>query len=279
VTRHRKHSGMKSRRGSAFLCILLASSLHPRPSPLFAEASLADQAQAAWQARSQPGQTEASIRLFRQAAEAQPTNAELWIDLSKALGRAVRHATSIMEKRQSANEARRAAEKAVQLSPRNSEAYTVYGEALGQWAEAHNGVPSLHAVRLAVASLRKALALKPDNAYAHMLLASFYRQSPRIISVGNRAEALEEARLAVQYGPAYAINHLVLARVLLDAGNQEEAISELQKIVSLFPPADAIPETRADQETAQSMLRSMGIAPIPAPCGEPGTGACTEQHL
>src|SRR5258708_35286302 len=78
-----------------------------------ADASLAEQAQLAWQSRDQPGQTEAAIRLFRQAAEREPNNAEWWIDLSKALGRAGRHASSAQEKRTWADEARSAAGRAI----------------------------------------------------------------------------------------------------------------------------------------------------------------------
>jgi len=75
----------------------------------YAAATLSEQAQATWQSRDRPGQTEAAIRLFRQAAEAEPNNTELWIKLSKALGRAVRHAASTQEKRKWADEARSAA--------------------------------------------------------------------------------------------------------------------------------------------------------------------------
>jgi len=97
-----------------------------------------------------------------------------------------------------------------------------------------------------------------------------------LFSVGDKKKALGHAQLAVQYGPTYAINHLVLARAYLDLGQKEEGIMELQKVVTLTPPPDAVPETRADQETATVILRSMGVSPVPAPCGEPGTGACTE---
>jgi len=37
--------------------------------------------------------------------------------------------------------------------------------------------------------LKKSIALHPENAYAHMLLSSFYRRAPRTLSVGDKAKA------------------------------------------------------------------------------------------
>ncbi len=238
---------------------------------------LEQQAQLAWQERSKPGKTEEAVQLWELAAKADPGRADLWIALSKALGRAVRHAKTSDEKHRWADEARDAAKKAIQKSPSNAEAYAAYGEALGQWANAHKGLHSLSKVRQAVDALEHSITLNPKYAYAHMLLAEFYRQSPRLVSIGNKKKALKHARLAVEYSPGYAINHLVLARAYLDLGSKEEGIAELQKILTLTPPADAIPETQADQETAAAMLKSLGIIPAPSHCGETD-GLCTEQQ-
>jgi tetratricopeptide (TPR) repeat protein len=242
----------------------------------YAESSLTQQAKLAWQSRDKPGQTEAAIRFWSTAVQAEPNRADLWIDLAKAEGRAERHAVTPEERKKWADSARVSANHAVRLDRQNAEAYTVYGEAMGQWADAHKGIHSLSAVRQAIGALQKAISIDPHHAYAHMLLAEFYRQSPRFLFVGDKEKALRHAQLAVQYGPGYAINHLVLARAYLDLGKKEEGITELQKVVMLSPPADAIPETHADQETATGLLRSMGITPMPGPCGEAGN-ACLEQ--
>jgi tetratricopeptide (TPR) repeat protein len=259
------------------ILIVLLTTYHLSCPTLHADAGfLAQQAQLAWQERDKPGQTETAIHLWEQAVQAEPNRGELWIALAKAMGRAVRHSRTSKEREQWADQARAAAKKAVEKNPASAEAYAAYGEALGQWANAHKGVHSLSAVHEAVDMLQKSIAMNPQYAYAHMLLAEFYRQSPRLFSVGDKQKALEQAQKAVEYGPGYAINHLVLARACLDLGNKNEAIAELQKIGSLTPPADAIPETRADQETAVALLQSLGINPALPQCGEAG-GVCTEQ--
>ena len=208
----------------------------------------------AWSHRDQPGQTEQAIKIW---ADSGPLIPDVQIRLTKAYGRLYRHAKTSEERVHWADLARASGAKAIDQFPNSSDAYAAYGEALGQWARAHTGISSLKTVRMAVSNLNKAVELKPDNAYAHMLLASFYLHAPRFVSVGDKAKALEHARLAAQYGPGYAIDHLVLARVYLDQKKKADAVAELQKIVRLQPPADAIPETRADQETAAEMLKSL----------------------
>jgi len=240
---------------------------------------LAQQAELAWQSRDKPRQTERAIRLWEEAVRAEPGRGELWVCLAKACGRVVRHSATSAERTRWADRALEYGSQAVRKAPLSSDAYAVYGEALGQGADAHKGIHSLKSVRQAVAALKKAVALDPKNAYAHMLLASFYRESPSVISVGDKPKALEEAKLAVEYGPQYAIDHLVLARSLLELGKKEEGITQLRIIVHLTPPADAVPETRADQETARTMLRGLGVAISTVPCGQVG-GYCSDQeHL
>jgi tetratricopeptide (TPR) repeat protein len=263
------------RRFAKLLTVLFAT-YHISRIAVYADGSLEQQAQLAWQERDKPGQTEKAVDLWQQAAAADPARGDLWIVLTKAMGRAVRHAQTLEERRQWADRARDAAQKALARNAPSSDAYAAYGEALGQWADAHKGVHSLKAVSQAVEALKRAVALNPENAYAHMLLASFYREAPSVISVGDKGKAYKHARLAVLYGPGYAINHLVLARVDLDLDQKVEAIKELQLILAMTPPDDAVPETQADQETAQKLLQDLGVLPASIPCGQAG-GYCSEQ--
>jgi tetratricopeptide (TPR) repeat protein len=236
--------------------------------------SVAKEAQAAWQNRDRAGQTEKAIALWDKALHEDPNDSQIYIQLTKACGRQVRHTSEAAERTRWADKAREYGTQAVAKNPQSSEAFASYGEALGQWADAHKGVHSLKVVQEAVDALKKAIALDPKNAYAHMLLASFYREAPKMISVGDKQKALEQAKLAVEAGPGYAINHLVLAKVYIDLGKKQEGIDQLQAAVALPAPVDAIPETRADQEAAETLLKKMGVAPA---CGENG-GYCSEQQ-
>jgi hypothetical protein len=109
-----------------------------------------------------------------------------------------------------------------------------------------------------------------------MLLAKFYHNSPSGLSVGDKRKALEHAKLAVQYGPGYSINHLALAEIYLDRKQRDAAVAALQTILGLTPPADYEPETRSEQERARRMLTELGVeapAAAQASCEAPG-GVC-----
>lgn len=246
------------------------------------------QAEAAWAQRAAAGRTEKAFTLWIQAVSADPSNTGLWISAERAGARLTRHAGTREQKRRWADRTRDCAEKAVQQNPQSSEAYACLGEALGQWADTHKGIGSLKTVRRAVEALKKAVSLDPKNTRAHMLLSEFYRQAPSTLSVGDKAKALDEARLAVETGPQYAISHLALAEIYIDRGEQTAAAQELQTILALTPPPDAIPETRADQETARRLLKKLGVtvsdaAPLYAPgactAADTSSGNCTARPL
>lgn len=223
-------------------------------------ASTAEQAQTAWTQRDQAGQTEKAIQLWQQALKENPDQPALWIDLTKGLGRMVRHSNKGSAQKKWADEALAASEQAIAKNPNRAEAWAYRAEALGQWANAHKGPGGLHKVKQAVESLKKALAINPKYAYAHMLLAEFYRQAPAHISVGDKRKALGEAQAAVDDGPQYAIDHIVLARALIDNGQKERAIAELREVLALTAPSDAIPETISDKETARDLLKELGAS-------------------
>ncbi len=216
------------------------------------------QAETAWAHREQSGETQRAITLWEQDLQEHPDHTPVLIHLTKACGRATRHAATQKDQRYWAGKARDYGVLAIQQNPTNANAYAYYGEALAQWARANKGVHSLSAVRQAVAMLNRAIVLNPRQAYAHMILAEIYRHSPRWpLSVGDKKKGMEHARLAVETGPDYAINHLVLAKALLAEGQKTAARQELEMILQLKPPTDAVPETRSDQETARELLKGL----------------------
>lgn len=250
----------------------LPSSLLAVPSPA---ASLIEAADAAWAEREQEGRTLAAIALYQQALLADPERKDVWIALTRSMGRAVRRSSTLKERREWAKRARDAGKQATLENPKSSMAHAYYAEALGQYAQAHKGLGSLKLVKEAVRQLNKALQLDPSNAYAHMLLASIYREAPGVLSVGDKAKALDHAQTAVKLAPQWAITRLTLAKVLRDYGRVDDAAAELRTILTLTPPPDVIPETRADQGTARQMLINMGVSK-PTPC-ETDPGTCRDE--
>ena len=234
------------------LIALLAGSVHA------ADPALIKEADAAWAAREHEGSGEQAIQLWQKALQSNPDSVDLYIKLTHACGRALRHTKSKAEQQQWADLAKDYGAKAVELAPNNPDALTMDGEALGQWARAHKGFHSLSAVRQAVNVLEKAVQIKPDQAFAHMLLAEMYTRAPGYpISVGDKKKGFEHAKIGAALKNAYAINHLILARLYVERGQKEEARIELNRLLEMPPSPDAIPETKADQEKGREMLKTL----------------------
>ena len=246
--------------GRPFLLILLLpASLLAQP-PAAPSPFIGRQASQAWAQRADPQKTVEAIHLWQKALQENPKETELLIRLTMACGAAYRQATDRERRIYWADQARRFAERAVKENPEKSWAYAALGEALGQWADVHRGFHSLGAVKRAVEALQKAIQLDSTNFYAHMLLSQFYDQAPKLFSVGNKSKGLEEARLAVKYGPQYAIAHLALARNLKDTGHKEDSIEQLKYVLGMPAPPDAVPETKSNKEDACKALKEDGIS-------------------
>jgi len=227
---------------------------------LIAQSASSQQADAAWAGR--------AIGLWQKALKETPDPSNVLINLTKACARMYRQSKDDKEKAHWVELARTYGAEAIAKNPDNSDAYAEYAAALGQWAQEHKGIHSVKVVRQSIEMMKKSIALNPRNPTPHMLLAEMYRQAPNWISKGDKQKALEQAHLAAQYGGAYALNHVVLAKALADNGHKDEAIHELQIAIQLKAPADAVPETKSDQEDAREMLKKLGASAAAAPSEE-----------
>jgi len=111
--------------------------------------------------------------------------------------------------------------RAIELTPSNADAYDLYGRlcsALGRQEES-------------ITMQRRAQALDPvehRSDYANSLLRA-----------GKYAEALDEAKRAVELDPLYDRLRATLGWALIKNGEYEQGIAELQKAVSLTPSSTA----------------------------------------
>jgi tetratricopeptide (TPR) repeat protein len=87
----------------------------------------------------------------------------------------------------------------------------------------------------AAAEARRALARKPDHAFAHLYLGLALQK------LGRQAEALAELRQAVRFSPESVDPHLHLGQALLAEGKKEEGLAQLEKAVDFADEKDARP--------------------------------------
>lgn len=84
----------------------------------------------------------------------------------------------------------------------------------------------------AAEAVRHALARRPNHAMSHVILGLCQR------GLGQRKEALASFRAAVDCGPDVAAAHLHLGEELAEAGQVNEARTELQRAAQLAPSGD-----------------------------------------
>ncbi len=105
------------------------------------------------------------------------------------------------------------------------------------------GSPAAGRFEEAADSARKAIALKPDHAFAHLYLGLALQH------LGRRAEAIESLRIAVRYSPESSDPHLHLGEALAADGRKEEALAELERAAEL---------AREDPRPRQALARLRG---------------------
>jgi len=120
-------------------------------------------------------------------------------------------------------------EQALALDPGYFQAHVRLGVALDLKASALGGV-ELH--RRAIASIRRALELKPENGEAWRELAGSQ------LSLGQDAEALASAQRSVELDPSNAATHAMLARArFIGFGEFEAAADGFDRALELNPEA------------------------------------------
>jgi adenylate cyclase len=186
---------------------------------------------------------EKTIDYFRRALKADPNYAQAWADLSAALSEKGEDGFAPMETVR--QEARQAAERALELAPGLGEAHVAMARYLiideldivggerevkralaiepnNQWALAWAGGLASRRGQFqdATTLLQKSIANDPVNPYRYNDLANNYYLS------GNYSEALNAFRRMLDLIPGYKYKHVFLGQVLLAQGKPLSALAE-----------------------------------------------------
>lgn len=118
-----------------------------------------------------------------------------------------------------------AAEKAVTLNPKSSEAHQLLGDLLSQLIPHVYGGGMRYGQRSTV-EMDKALELDPNNINAYVSRAISYYYTPDSFG-GNKPKAFEMLKKAVEIDSLSDSPHIWLAIFHLDAGRRDEALTEI----------------------------------------------------
>lgn len=158
--------------------------------------------------RANKGDTDGAERLFRQAIEYDPNYEQGHVNLAL-----------ILAKKQKFAEAEAEVDKALKLAPGDVPALEAAGRVKARLGRSVEGI----------ALLRKAVALKPQSATAHLDLGMVLAESYDLEG------ALTENDEAVRLAPGSAFAHFDRGRVLFDLGRKAEAQPDLESARRLAP--------------------------------------------
>jgi adenylate cyclase len=158
-----------------------------------------------------------SLELYEQALEHDPSYARAYAGMADTW---MQLADDWAPPDQAYPEARRAAEKAIQLDPGLAEAHTALGKVLG-WFEWDFDAAEL--------ALRRAVGANRKYGDAHWGLGSI------LPSTGQLDEAIEEMRLAVSIDPLSPVFNYWLSRFLYFRRQLDEAMEEAHRSIELDP--------------------------------------------
>lgn len=128
--------------------------------------------------------------------------------------------------KQAAEEGVAAAEKAVELNPKSSEAHQLLGDLLNQLIPHVFGGGMKYGKR-ATDAMDKAIELDPKNVHAYVSRAISYYYTPDAFG-GGKMKAFEMLKKAVEIDPHEDSPHIWLALFYMDANKKKEALAEIQ---------------------------------------------------
>ena len=213
-----------------------------------------------WSRRSQAGVTELLLQNLEDADRDHPNQGEVLWRLARAYWwKSTRIPKDDKKTRlEWLDMAKATGERASKAAPANPDAHYWYAAAMAETGSARGILQSLFMVKPTREALERGLAADPNHASCHYLMAELYLQLPGPpLSIGNKQKAVEEARLAVKYGPDSSSHWLVLGRALIATKQYSEARQVLNTLLAMAPDLGDPDGTRADQDEARTELQSI----------------------
>jgi TolB-like protein/Flp pilus assembly protein TadD len=192
-----------------------------------------------------------SIGPFQQVIAKDPSFAPAYAGLAMAY--AWRSGRPMFDAAEEMTKMRLAAEKAIQLDPLSSEAYTALGALYArqaQWGQAEK-------------SFRRALELEPNRSFTRQQFAMYV-----LLPLGRVDEAVQQGRLAEKSDPLASHVHAFFSYMLISAHRFDEAVAHCAKVLpSERVLGQCLGRIRLGQGRIEEAIRFFTTNPDPA---EPG---------
>ncbi|KMY68287.1 hypothetical protein AAU61_00845 [Desulfocarbo indianensis] len=150
------------------------------------------------------------------------------------------------------------AQKAIAINPDSLGGHYWLGVSYGLYGSAKGVTKSLSLINPIKEEMAKVIAIDPkyDEGGPYRVLGRLYFKVPGIFG-GSNSEAIKNLEQAIAYGPARWLNHLYLAEVYLDEGENDKAKELLQKIIQGPAPQGLEPDYAMWTAEAQELLKKL----------------------
>ncbi len=220
------------------------------------QAVLLDSAQELYNRRADLDQARQAAHRFRLALAAAPRCRQAALGLVKSLVW-IGVLSAGDQEMDAFREAVETARELVRHDPRDGAAQYWLGTSQALKANAA-GLSALALVSQARHSLQRALELDPglDQGGPHRVLGRLYCKLPALLG-GDYAKSERHLRQALELGPAYWLNHLYLAALLLELNRRDEARALLGQVLAGPAPAGQEPEYQLWRGQALRLLQRL----------------------
>ena len=233
------------------LLLLISVSTHSEDA-----ASLLSKAEDHYQMREQKEELLKAIENYQEALKIDPSNYEAAWRLSKAFWYEGNFLS--IEKKPIFQKGIEAGKKAIENDPDKCEGHFWLGINYAVLAEVSGGFTALGLVDDVKKEITAAMNINKNCECAgpSRVLGKLYAKLPWFKG-GSKKKAIAYLKQSLNLCPKDTQSRIFLAEIYLDQGNKRKAIPLLREIEGIKPPAQWIPETKANKISAEKMLQDI----------------------
>lgn len=204
--------------------------------------------------RADLNQLRKAIISLRQGLTKDPGNFEAAWKLSKFNYYLATHTDDAKERDEAFREGTESGKTAVQLQNDKADGHFWLGANYGAAAE-HSSIAGLATVDDIRNEMQTVIRLDEgyQNGSAYMVLGLVYLNAPAIVG-GDPKKAVEEFEKGLRFGEPNAFLHLYLAEAYNKVGRKDDARREINKILTMTPDPNYLPEYKEASTAAQKLL-------------------------
>jgi tetratricopeptide (TPR) repeat protein len=219
-------------------------------------ATLLNEALAHYQNREDTAELQKAIDTLKLALQADPHNYEAAWRLSKAYW--FQGNFSSGEKKPSFENGIKAGEKAIDLNYNNCEGHFWLGTNYALLAEASGGFTALGLIDNVKREINQAMSIneKCECGGPSRVLGKLYSKLPWFKG-GSKKKAISYLTQSLDLCPHDTQSRIFLAEIYEAQGQKKDAMKLLREVEAVEPPAEWIPESKANKIAAEKMLRDL----------------------